>query len=589
MEDLVEEGDWIEEMGTRFDMNRLEGASIADWVTGEGRESSSSLEMSTSEETGNEERSGSSSEDSSSPPPPLGWTIGKKEAHGFSVLDEEKTHFGNGKIENQGSDVSEIEMMKERFSKLLLGEDMSGCGKGVSTALAISNAITNLCATLFGQLWRLEPLPPEKMSMWRREMEWLLCISDHIVELIPSWQTFPDGSKLEVMTCRPRSDLYINLPALRKLDNMLLEILDSFSDMEFWYVDQGILAPDSDGSGSFRRPLQRQEEKWWLPVPRVPPGGLHENSRKHLQHKRECTNQILKAAMAINSNAIAEMEVPESYLETLPKNGRTSLGDVIHRYITSDEFYPECLLDCLDLSSEHHALEVANRIEASIYVWRRRTNFKPANCATRSYSKSSWEIVKELMVDGDKREVLAERAESLLLCLKQRFPGLSQTTLDMSKIQYNKDVGKSILESYSRVLESMAFNIAARIDDLLYVDDLTKHSDQFSSLTTASVVAHKRVSLPCSTPISSTPYATAFTTPSFSPTPLVSPAKGERALLLNNRPISRGFSVKKALTDYLGVEVKGKSNSDPVEASESVSYNENVEDKKGTTSPTMCD
>lgn len=39
-------------------------------------------------------------------------------------------------------------MMKERFSKLLLGEDMSGCGKGVSTALAISNAITNLCGML---------------------------------------------------------------------------------------------------------------------------------------------------------------------------------------------------------------------------------------------------------------------------------------------------------------------------------------------------------------------------------------------------------------------------------------------------------
>jgi hypothetical protein len=36
-------------------------------------------------------------------------------------------------------------MMKERFSKLLLGEDMSGSGNGVSTALAISNAITNLC------------------------------------------------------------------------------------------------------------------------------------------------------------------------------------------------------------------------------------------------------------------------------------------------------------------------------------------------------------------------------------------------------------------------------------------------------------
>lgn len=34
--------------------------------------------------------------------------------------------------------------------------------------------------------------------MWRREMEWLLCVSDHIVEMTPTWQTFPDGTKLEV-------------------------------------------------------------------------------------------------------------------------------------------------------------------------------------------------------------------------------------------------------------------------------------------------------------------------------------------------------------------------------------------------------
>lgn len=40
--------------------------------------------------------------------------------------------------------LAEIELMKERFAKLLLGEDMSGGGKGVCTALAISNAITHL-------------------------------------------------------------------------------------------------------------------------------------------------------------------------------------------------------------------------------------------------------------------------------------------------------------------------------------------------------------------------------------------------------------------------------------------------------------
>jgi len=49
------------------------------------------------------------------------------------------------------------------------------------------------------------------------------------------------------------------------------------------------------------------------------PGGLHEDSRKQLQHKRDCTNQILKAAMAINSISLADMEVPESFVEALPK------------------------------------------------------------------------------------------------------------------------------------------------------------------------------------------------------------------------------------------------------------------------------
>lgn len=39
---------------------------------------------------------------------------------------------------------SEMELMKEKYTKLLLGEDMSGGGKGVCTAVAISNAITNL-------------------------------------------------------------------------------------------------------------------------------------------------------------------------------------------------------------------------------------------------------------------------------------------------------------------------------------------------------------------------------------------------------------------------------------------------------------
>ncbi|KAM7526404.1 hypothetical protein LguiA_016306 [Lonicera macranthoides] len=570
LEGLVENSEEMSEKRYGFGLNWHEIEGFGDG----GRESSSSgSDNLVSETTVNEEQS--SSVDSS---PSMGWPIRKTEVPQCASSNVsqrlEKTHLDDRKLQKQGSTISEIEMMKERFAKLLLGEDMSGCGNGVCTALAISNAITNLCATLFGQIWRLEPLAPEKKLMWRREMEWLLCVSDHIVELIPSWQTFPDGSKLEVMTCRPRSDLYVNLPALRKLDNMLLEILDSFDQTEFWYVEQGIVAKEADGSSSFRKLLPRQEEKWWLPVPRVANGGLSENARKQLQHRRDCTNQILKASMAINSITLADMEVPDSFLDSLPKNGRASLGDLIYRYITSDQFSPEYLMACLDLSSEHQALEIANRVEASIYVWRRRTtnSSKPINGTSRSNSKSSWEMVKDLVIDADKRELLADRAESLLFCLKQRFPGLRQTTLDMSKIQYNKDVGKSILESYSRVLESLAFNIVARIDDLLYVDDMTKHSDQqFMSISTVGVMSHKSVGIQYSVPVPSSPYKTAFTTPRFSPSQLVSPTKGETSPNLDSNVLPlRGFGVKKVLTDFLSIDLKGKQYNNQIERTDSM-------------------
>ncbi|MCH91696.1 rop guanine nucleotide exchange factor 2-like, partial [Trifolium medium] len=219
-------------------------------------------------------------------------------------------------------------------------------------------------------------------------------------------------------------------------------------------------------AASFRKIVPRKDEKWWLPVPCVLPGGLSEKSRKHLTEKRDCANQIHKAAMAINSNILAEIDIPETYIDDLPKSGRGSLGDTIYHYMyTADKFSPDRLLDCLKISSEHEALDLADRVESSMYTWRRK--------ACLSHSKSSWKEVKDLMDDTDwkdKNYILADRAEALLFSLKQRYPELSQTSLDTCKIQYNRDVGKAVLESYSRVLEGLAFNIVAWIEDVLCVD-----------------------------------------------------------------------------------------------------------------------
>lgn len=385
--------------------------------------------------------------------------------------------WGEKKADKAEDNVSEVDMIKERFAKLLLGEDLSGGGKGVSSALAISNAITNLSASIFGELWRLEPLADDRKARWRREMGWLLSVSDHIVEFVPSLQALPDGTTTEVMVTKTRSDLHMNLPALRKLDTMLLEALDSFDNTEFWYVDRAVAMAEKDGALPFR-----QEEKWWLPVPRAPAEGLSVEGRKHLQHQRDSVNQILKAALAINAQVLSEMEVPQVYWEALPKNGQSSLGEALYRTICSDHFSPDALIEPFDSTHEHNVLELVNRVEAAIHIWRRKLQIRQTRAHVkdgRTSSKSSWGLAKDGgATDLEKRELLSERAESLLLLLRQKFPGLPQTILDMNKIQYNKDVGQSILESYSRILESLAFNVLSRINDVIYVDDVIKCSQR---------------------------------------------------------------------------------------------------------------
>ncbi|KAK7379996.1 hypothetical protein VNO78_32314 [Psophocarpus tetragonolobus] len=353
---------------------------------------------------------------------------------------------------------AEADLMKERFAKLLLGEDMSGAGNGVSSALALSNAITNLAASVFGEQSKLEPMSTERKARWRKEIEWLLSVTDHIVEFAPSQQIAKDGTSMEIMTTRQRTDLLMNIPALRKLDAMLIDTLDNFRDQnEFWYVSKN----DEDSHDNINN--QRKSDKWWLPTVKVPPTGLSEAAGKWIHFQKDNVNQVLKAAMAINAQILSEMGIPENYIESLPKNGRESLGESIYKSITVEYFDPGQLLSTMDMTTEHKVLDLKNRIEASIVIWRRKMNNKD--------NKSSWSSAVSL----EKRELFEERAETILLMLKHQFPGLPQSSLDISKIQFNKDVGQAILESYSRVIESLAYTVMSRIEDVLYADSVAKN------------------------------------------------------------------------------------------------------------------
>ncbi|KAE8696081.1 Rop guanine nucleotide exchange factor 9 [Hibiscus syriacus] len=360
---------------------------------------------------------------------------------------------------------SYMEQTKEKFAKLLLGEDMSGGGKGVSSALALSNAITNLAASVFGEQSRLEPMTAERRSRWRKEIDWLLSVSNWIVEFVPFQQKNKDGSNMEIMITKQRADLLMNIPALRTLDSMLLDCLDSFKDQnEFYYLSK-------DASSEEKGNSKRMDDKWWLPTVKVPEKGLSDAARKNLQSQKESVTQVLKAAMSINAQVLSEMEIPENYIDSLPKNGRASLGDSIYRSITVEFFDPIQFLSTMDLSSELNILDLKNRIEASVVIWKRKMVQKDG--------KSAWGSG----VSYEKRELFEERAETLLRIIKHQYPGIPQSALDISKIQYNRDVGQALLESYSRILESLAFAVLSRIGDVLYADSIVRNPNQTMSKT----------------------------------------------------------------------------------------------------------
>ncbi|CAI5969690.1 unnamed protein product [Closterium sp. NIES-65] len=107
-----------------------------------------------------------------------------------------------------------------------------------------------------------------------------------------------------------------------------------------------------------------------------------------------------------------------------------------------------------------------------------------------------------------------ERVAACLAAIRRMWPDLPQTTLDLAKIAFNRhlrqptfpstsalslppfslvispllslppppchqDIGKAVLESYSRVLEGAASNIRARLRDVLHADHLFNNPQLF--------------------------------------------------------------------------------------------------------------
>lgn len=108
------------------------------------------------------------------------------------------------------------------------------------------------------------------------------------------------------------------------------EILDDFEKTEFWYIDEKKILENNAVAPLVTAP-HRNVDKWWMPVPSLPDSGLSEKACKHLRQKQDCAYQIHKAALAINCAILAEMEIPESYTQALPK-----VRDDMHTVMPTD-------------------------------------------------------------------------------------------------------------------------------------------------------------------------------------------------------------------------------------------------------------
>ncbi|KAJ0054456.1 hypothetical protein Pint_02634 [Pistacia integerrima] len=390
------------------------------------------------------------------------WLPGKRDDQGSDdwELSESPQHFYVKEKRSYAIRYSDVEAMKEKFAKLLLGEDVSGGRMGLTTALALSNAITNLAASVFGELWKLEPLAEERKSKWQREMEWLLSPTNYMVELVPAKQNAGNGRTLEIMTPKARADIHMNLPALQKLDSMLLETLDSMVNTEFWYAEVGSRAEGRNKS-------TRESKRWWLPLPQVPANGISDVERKKLLSQAKVVYQVFKAAKSINENVLLEMPVPSIIRDALPKSGKASLGEELYKVLSEESSSIEEMLNLLNLISEHSVLDVINKLEAAVFAWKERITEQVTG---KSPVRTSWSFIKDPLSELDKTESLLQRAEALIQHLKTKNPNLPQTFLEATKIQYGKDVGHSILEAYSRVLGNLAFSILSRIGDILQED-----------------------------------------------------------------------------------------------------------------------
>lgn len=116
------------------------------------------------------------------------------------------------------------------------------------------------------------------------------------------------------------------------------------------------------------------------------------------------------------------------------QSGKASLGEELYKVLSSHSGSVYKMLKLLDLQTDHSILDCVNKLEVAVLVWKGRIHEQEDE---KSPSRMSWSFMKDPIHELEK-ETLLDRAESLMLFLKENYPNLPRTFLDSTKVQYGK-------------------------------------------------------------------------------------------------------------------------------------------------------
>lgn len=319
--------------------------------------------------------------------------------------------------------------------------------KHLGPARALELHVTTLNANTFGDLKKLEPLPPELEHKWATELEVLLSMLQEIKEVRPGV-----GYAL-------RDDIAHHLPSLERCDRSVRKTMRSFAALaeHVSYVERET-ATNSAKSGRSRR-------RWWVKVPVVAKGGLPPDVLQIVEEAEQEMRGVFKICHEINVEVVKSMPVPPSFVEGLPKHARSLIHRELKEGLTTwGMFKVSDYMKDRNLWNKDNAKEITSSLEKVALIWEAKTSNK-------SFLSRTFDIRGERFHQA---MTAFRRCQNAIRDLRREWPTMQHTDLDMAKIQHNEDIGHAGLEAYSRALESRAYRLLTRIRELLDADEEEK-------------------------------------------------------------------------------------------------------------------